>query len=257
MVDDESKISGSDGLSGEIYRDIKRVGGRLANGIARPFKRYLDERTALAAFHPEFRSHGRGVTALVDYVKWHESDKDWREGNGLLCAATYGELPHFWTRVERFARYEARLFRFLRSGGEVRRVFVIAHELAYDSTRFLLYRTLRRHLALRFAPRVLGVIDLEDAAAAMGVHTNMIGCLNSRIAYFFQCHDDGYPTMVRTEEPVITYKAQRVFERLWKKSSSATDFFHRHHFEVPEEIEQQVRRDIETVEEIASEHRNA
>lgn len=251
MFPDDPPPIGLDGLSGEVYRDLKTMGRWFLDGVAEPFKHHLDAHRALAAFNPDFPSHGVEVTALVDYSKWHESDKDWRSGNGLLASATYGELPHLWTRPERFARYEARLHRFARAGGDMRRIFVIHHDLADNASRLSLYRTLIRHQALGFKPHILGVTDLEDAAAAAGVRSDVLGCFNGGIAYFLQSHDEMHPTMVRTIDPVTTYKVNSVLAQLWRESSTADEFFARHHIEVPDELKQQIQRNIDTVEELA------
>lgn len=256
MCPDDSPISGLDGLAGEVYRDIKKAATWFVNGVARPFKRYSDSREALAAFNQDFPNHGIGVTALVNYAQWHESDRDWRDGNGLLSSATFGELPHLWTRIDRFARYEARLLRFIRSGGEVRRVFVIDDDLSYNAKRFPLYSTLSRHKALRFKPHVLGINDLVDAAKVVGVQSDVLGCFNGRIAYFLQCHDDSDPTMVRTLDSAIVGKVENVIAQLWKRSSTAEAFFRRHRIEVPDQLKEQIRRDIETVEELAYQPRD-
>jgi len=251
MCPEDSPISGLDGLAGEVYRDIKTAATWFVNGVGRPFKHHRDSRAALAAFHHDFPNHGIAVTSLVNYAAWHESDQDWRDGNGLLSSATFGELPHLWTRVERFARYEARLLRFIRSGGEVRRVFVIDDDLSVNAKRLPLYGTLSRHKALRFKPHVLGINDLVDAAKAVGVHSDLLGCFNGRIAYFFQFHDDSNPTMVRTVDSTIVRKVENVVAQLWKRSSTVEAFFRRHSIEVPDQLKEQIRRDIETVEELA------
>jgi hypothetical protein len=256
MCPDESPISGLDGLTGEVYRDIKAAATWFVNRVARPFKHHRDSREALAAFNPDFPNHGIAVTSLVNYAEWHESDQDWRDGNGLLSSATFGELPHLWTRVERFARYEARLLRFIRSGGEVRRVFVIDDDLSDSVKRFPLYSTLSRHKALRFKPHILGINDLLDAAKAVDVRSDVLASFNGRIAYFFQCHDDSNPTMVRTLEPAIVRKVENVVAQLWKRSSTVEAFFRRHHIEVPDQLKEQIGRDIETVEELAYQARD-
>lgn len=251
MCPDDSPIKGLDGLAGQVYRDIKAVTTRFANGVSRPFKYHRNSREALAAFNHAFPNHGIAVTSLVNYAEWHESDQDWRDGNGLLSSATFGELPHLWTRVDRFARYEARLLRFIRSDGEVRRVFVIDDDLSDNVKRLPLYRTLSRHKALGFDPHVLGINDLVDAAKAVGVQSDVLGCFNGRIAYFFQCHDDSNPTMVRTIDPAMARKVEKMVTQLWKRSSTVEAFFGRHRIEVPDELKEQIRRDIETVEELA------
>lgn len=256
MCPDDSPIIGLDGLGGQLYRDIKAAATWFVSGVARPFKYHRDSREALAAFNRAFPNHGVAVTSLVNYAEWHESDRDWRDGNGLLSSATFGELPHLWTRVDRFARYEARLLRFVRSGGEVRRVFVIDDELSDDVKRFPLYSTLSRHKALCFNPHVLGINDLVDAAKAVGVRSDVLSSFNGRISYFFQCHDDSNPTMVRTIDPVIVRKVEKVMALLWKRSSTVEAFFRRHRIEVPVQLKEQIRRDIETVEELAYQARD-
>lgn len=216
-----------------------------------PSRDQIDDRSVLRSFSPAFLKHSTATTHLVDYVAWHESDEDWREGNGLLSTATYGELPHFWARPEHFAIFEARLLRYLRAGGETRRVFVLGPEVRNDATLLLLYRTLKRHEALGFHPHVHSVLDLGRAVHALNIACDMFASFNGRIAYFLRCPADGMPTMVRSIEAVIASKTQNQLMRLWHSSTPAADFFARHSLEIPDELLQTIRRDIETIEDIA------
>lgn len=240
--------SGASGVFAEVYRDAKNIGNRF---IIEPYKRMRAARVALASFHPDFPSHGVEQTHLVDYLAWHERDSDWLSGNGLLMTATHGEMPHLWTRVDRFAPYEARLLRFIRSGGTIRRVFLIRHDLHNDVTRFMLYRTLRRHMALNFNPHVCSYMTVQKASRAIDVCCDTLGCFNGRIAYFLQSHEDAVPSMVRSFEPVVLHKTGSVLQDLWAGSEPASALLRRRPFDVPQEITSEIERDIETVEELA------
>jgi len=242
-------------LVNRVEQLLKECGKVFGNHfIVEPYKRKKAVKDALASFHPDFPSHGIEATTLVDYLEWHESDSDWGAGNGLLTTATYGELPHLWTRVDRFAPYEARLLHFIRNGGTVRRVFLIRHELHNDSTRFMLYRTLKRHIALNFNPHVCSHLAVQKAADTIGIHCDTLGFFNGRIAYFLQSHEDTVPTMVRSVDQVVLRNTGNILQNLWNQSEPASNLFKRRRFDVPKAISLEIERDIETVEEIAREN---
>jgi hypothetical protein len=254
MSDEKPGISQAGSLPGEAYRDARSIIIRTAASAMQPFKRRNERRAILAAFQQDFPDHGPKVTDIADYGMWHESDADWTVGNGSLHSTTYGELPHIWTRPERFVRYEAHLLRYIRAGGEAYRVFVLGPELHSDAGRFPLYRTLRRHVELGFKPHVRSVLDLQKAAAELGVSCDTFGTLNGRIAYFLQSHDNGDPTMVRSVDAALAFKAQSLCRQLLKGSSSASEFFERHPWEIPPTVIEDIRRDIETIQELAHEN---
>lgn len=99
-----------------VYEDAKRFLGRILRPLVDPYIRERQRKAILRRFAPEFASHPAQVTSIVDYFSWHESDTDWKLGNGLLGAATYGELLHLWTNANLFVTYEANLVRFISRG---------------------------------------------------------------------------------------------------------------------------------------------
>ena len=243
--------SAANGLLGELYRDLKYIGRISFEKFAQPIRQDASRRELLASFHKDFPKHDPALTDLVSYSEWHESDKDWREGKGLWCAATFGELPHIWTNVERFAAYEAGLLRFHRAGGEARRTFVIGADMHPDITRYDLYRTLRRHEALGFKPHVCSVLDLRRATEQLGVNCDTVVSFNSRIVYLTRSLDEGDPIMVRSVDMRLANRIEHVVSRLWKGSRPAQEFLRDHNWNVPDSIHDQIARDIETVEELA------
>ncbi|MBV8800937.1 MAG: hypothetical protein JO208_14165 [Alphaproteobacteria bacterium] len=195
----EIPSSAANGLLGEVYRDLKAVAKESFKGLTRPMRERAERRALLSQFHPDFANEEPALTDLVSYSEWHETDKDWREGKGLWCAATHGEMAAIWTNADRFPSYEARLLQYRRFGGETRRLFVIGPEIYRDAARFALFRTLRRHHALGFQPRVCAKINLQELAHRLDeLKADTVACFNSHISYFIRCRVDADPLMVRS-----------------------------------------------------------
>jgi hypothetical protein len=189
------------------------------------------------------------MTHLVDYVRWHEHDAGWLSGSGLLASATYGEINRLWSTEDSFVPYEARLLRFMKCGGETRRVFVVGSELVTPAGSFALHRTLLRHERLKFRPRVHSVLDLRREIAKLGIDTDMFGVLNSKIAYLLQFRGNG-PLMLRTTDGASVTECENRFQVLWKDAESYTHWRSRFP-DPPPAIKKQVERDCIAVRAVA------
>ena len=237
----------------ELYGDAKAVVARLGHPLLSPIKRSYQRRTILNLFSPKLTHHPRTVTEIVDYYTFHEHAEHWLGGKGILNAATYGETVRFWTDPNIFLPYEAKLVRFMKRGGEVRRVFLIGPEIHDPMRAWALYRTLKRHDALRFAPHVLSVIDLQKAIADTGIACDMFGVLNGEVGYFFRFPENDAPLMVRTTDLGTAAGADNVFTALWRSASTFKAWTDRWTRSVPKEIEDLIHRDIECVSILAEE----
>ena len=251
MSKQEDTSDQTSAICGAVYQDAKSLLKKSISLAADPIKRRLEKKTFLASFHPNFKSHDESQTQIVDYFAWHESDRDWQEGNGLLTVASYGELNLFWTIPSCFIEYEARLRRYIKGGGEVRRVFVIGHEVRSDASYWLLTRAIRRHEALQFGPRVVSVLDLKREVAAIGVACDSFAAFHGRIGYFMRFDEPTHPTLLRTLDPVFAYKCQSLLGKLWARSTSGTDFLKKRNLEVPAEVSADIQKDIDAVEDLS------
>lgn len=231
----------------KMYDDARTVLGKMGAPIVTPITRRLHRRTVLRLFSPELTHHPKSVTEVVDYYTFHEHVDHWLAGKGILNAATYGETVRFWTEPNIFLPYEARLVRFLKRGGEIRRVFLIGPEIHDPMRAWALYRTLKRHDALSFAPRILSVVDLQKAISDTGIACDMFGVLNGEIGYFFRFPENDAPLMVRTSDSSTAAGADNAFTTLWRSASTFKAWTDRWTRSVPKEIEDLIHRDIECV----------
>lgn len=237
-------------VSAVIYEDIKKVIGKAIRPIANPLVKGQQRLAVLKGFADEFVTHPTNVTSLEDYFRWHEEERDWRMGNGLLTAATFGELLRLWTNPDLFVAYEARLIRFIKRGGQMRRVFLLDSSLADPKRMFALIRALKRHEALGFSPRVRSILDLRSEAKKLGVQCDMFGSLNGRNAYFFQFPQDGRAIMLRSIEPRIVRQTVDCLSAFWKGAETAKSWLSRQPSLPPKE-RKQLAIDIRAVEEVA------
>lgn len=237
----------------KMYDDAKVILTKLGNPIIDPLRRRIRRKTLLRLFSPDFASHPADVTAFVDYYTFHEHVESWLSGKGTLNSAPYGETLRFWTMPNMFLPYEAKLMRFLRRGGEARRIFLIGPEIHDSMREWALYRTLKRHDALGFKPRVRSVIDLQAEIFRFGTACDMFGVLNGSIGYFFRFPENDSPLMLRTNDITIATRADNAFKRLWDDANTFKSWSSRWQPSVPEEIERLVKRDIECVEILSDE----
>jgi len=244
-------MAGELGIPEGVYEDAKRLLRCLLHPVADPFIRRSQRKAILSRFSPQFASHPPAVTSLVDYFAWHEDDTDWKEGNGLLGSVTYGELLHLWTNPKLFVAYEAHLLRFISRGGETNRTFLLGWDLADPICLWALLRTLKRHEALGFKPRVRSVLDFRSEAKAFGVHCDMFGVINGRISYFLEVPPGSLPLMLRTTDTRIVERASHYVHHFWKNAESAEKWASRQPTELPEDMRKQVEIDIAAVQEVA------
>ncbi len=231
-----------------LYQDFKKGVGRLIRPVGSALRARKDRRRILESFSPVLASHPSDLTSIEDYFGWHEQDPEWTQGDGTLISATYGELFHLWLDPTRYVIYEARLVRFLRRGGETRRVFVWGPAALDDSSevgQWAFQRVLLRHEILRFEPRVRTVIDLEDDLRKLGVSCHMCGTFDQRIAYFFKFPHDHDPSMVRTADPVLAQACSNVMNQFWKGAKAPAKWAGSKR--LPQEIQRQVEQDVERV----------
>jgi hypothetical protein len=199
-----------------LYQDAKRLLRGLVNPIWGPIRNELERQRFIRSIGLEPRNHPWEITGFVDYDNWIEDDFEWELGNGLLCAATYGEVSHMWLTPDRFVPYEAQMLRFIDGGGEVRRIFCYAGDLAQPERRWELQRVLLRHMALGLNPRVLSSIDLKHALRKqLQIRCDMFGVLNGQISYFLNFPDPNPPQMLRSKHKDLTARAENEFNQLW------------------------------------------
>ncbi len=236
-----------------MYEDAKSLIARIGMPLVAPMRRRLHRKALLGYFSADFAHHPAHITDIVDYYTFYEHVDNWLTGNGVLNAATYGETLRFWTTPHIFLPYEAKLMRFLKRGGDVRRIFVIGPEV-HDPIRFLaMYRTLKRHEALGFHPHVLSVVDLQPEVERIGISCDMFGVLNGSIVYFFRFPENDEPIMVRTTDRKQSNAAEKVFATLWRKAHTSDSWISRWHTSIPKSIRDIIKRDIECVEMLSEE----
>jgi hypothetical protein len=247
MPDEKPPSPVPSGLLAELYRDLRRGAIALFHTAAAPLQQQLAQNKALTDFHPDFITHERDVTQLVDYAGWHEGSDDWREGNGLLVSSTFGELPSIWARPERYMFFESGLVRFIRAGGEVRRTFIIGREMVDAGSRLSLYRTLRRHHALKFQPRVRTVHDLNRATKTIDVACDMVASFNGRISYFLRAQADNDPTMVRTVHKDFTSNVENFVKTFWEDATPAESFMNKYPIDLPPSLVAAMEEDLQNI----------
>lgn len=234
-----------------LYEDAKRLVHAVGKPILKPLSDWWQRREYLRSFAPEFAKHPPGASDIVNYFQWHEDEKDWRTNKGIVFSCSYGEVLRLWTVPEHFVTYEARLLRFLRSGGEVRRVFFVGPDLADPVRVWALERTLLRHHMLGFQPRVQSVLDLRQGLRELGINCHMGGSINGEIAYFFRFSENVQPLMVRTTVEHIARRAETLFGDLWRKAEGFDNWYSGQRWKLPEELLTQVELDVEAVEHVA------
>jgi len=206
--------------SDRMYDDAKAVLAKLGTPVINPIKRRFQRKTLLRLFSPDFAQHPNAITQVIDYYTFHENVENWLEGKGILNAASYGETIRFWTLPDIFLPYEAKLVRFLKRGGEVRRIFLVGPEIHDPIRAWALYRTLKKHDALGFKPHVQSVVDLQREISRVGIACDMFGILNGAIGYFFRFPENDAPLMIRTTDNRTATKSDNAFFGLWKNSST-------------------------------------
>lgn len=234
-----------------VYQDVKRLIRAAVQPIVRPILDNWQRRLKLRSFSHEFVGHPVSTSNFIDYFVWHEDDADWQEGNGFLGVATYGEVLRLWTNSDYFVTYEARLLRFIRRGGETRRIFLLGPGLADPIRLWALQRTLLRHERLGFSPRVRSVLDLRAEIKRIAINCDMFGVLNGRIAYFLRFPASGAPIMLRTIDKKIVLKAENCFRRLLKNAEKFQIWYQRQKTKPPPELLKQVELDIAAVENVS------
>jgi hypothetical protein len=234
-------------LSEALYQDAKRLIRFVAQPLIRPFLEARQRRSALASFSPDLVRHDISITHFVDYYNWHEQDTDWLEGNGFLAAATYGELFYIWANPDVFVSYEARLLRFIRRGGVVRRIYVLGPYIRDPVGLWALERTLLRHQRLGFLTRVGSVLDLREEIREIGINCEMYGVLNGRIGYFLRFPPNEPPIMLRSIDKRLVWRAENHFRKLWQAGEDSQSWYRRQSNKLPQEILNQIELDLEAV----------
>lgn len=230
-----------------IYEDAKKLLRKAVEPVALPLRKRRERKALLESFSERFTSHPSSITDFVNYIQWHEEDADWKQGSGLLASATYGEIFRLWTVADLFVVYEAHLLRFLRKGGETRRVFLVRGEVGDPIRLLALERTMFRHQLLGFKPKVASVVHLQDEMKKVGVRCEMFGILNSRIAYFFQFPINQEPLMLRTIEPTIVQQAENHHHRIFEIAELFETWYKRQRIHLPLELREQVETECQWI----------
>ena len=227
-----------------IYQDIKNY---LVAPLIKPIYKRWQRHVDLISFSPLLRGYPNDIASFVGYKDWHEEDTDWKEGNGTICSATFGELNHLWANKDLFVHYEARLCRFMNRGGKNHRIFVVGKDLADPITLWPLQKTMLRHKLLGFSPRVMGVVSARDMIRGMGVVCDTIASLNGRISYFIKFPLERDPLMLRIIDEQIVKRTEHFLLFLWNKSEPFDKWYNRQKYKLPEEILKQLDMEIEAV----------
>ena len=240
-------ISLPDGL----YEDAKRIASVALSLFSRPISRWWRRKVALENFSDAFVAHPRFATDFVDYVNWHEQDEDWRKGNGLLAAATYGELLHM-KYADLFVPYEAKLARFKRRGGTTRRIFLVGADLADPLRIWALQRAIVRHELLNFRREFAAFSTLRQPFATWASVAKCMECLIGQSASFWTL---GSATHRECFErcTLLLWSEQRIASVFWRGAERADVWRKRQPFELPKEVLAQAERDVAAVLAVADE----
>jgi len=244
-------------LADLIRHEVPKLGRAAGHLLRQAGSRSAHEIALLRSFGEDLLRDPPETTHSVDYVSWHEDDLDWRAGNGVLMAATFGEIPHIWTDQQTCVPYEARLRRFIKSGGMVQRVFVLKSELTSLDARRRLFTVLRRHQMLGFDPKV----EIEQRAKRLfTVNCDTIACLNGRISYLVRTPRNEPPVMVRSTRPALSWRIHSQVQDIWDEAEPADRLFDRYGREelalVEEEAEAQARN-VDNLERYEAERQTA
>lgn len=229
--------------SGSAYEDGKTILRKLIIPLYEKLKRPEEIRTAKMGFSPKFLEHPEYVSELVDYYSWHASKSEWTVDAGVLHSATYGEVDIHWLRRDVFVYYEAFLKRFIASGGDVRRVFVLGHAFTEVSHCLRMQYVLQRHILLGFKPRIATVGDVAEELSKLSVTADSFLVLNKRIACFIRFADDGFPLLLKTSDPNTVVRAQNALNRLWKKALPADKWLSNQIYQLDADASKQIEHE--------------